>query len=303
MRKQSDEDMRRTVISLDRKGLRLISTHAPQSESVYAEITQRFGEKRLTQLLRCCVSWKKRSRIRRTTSENLMSATSADGATLERRHLALARPDLLRECAYLDGEWIFADETFDVLNPATGRVLGSAPALGADHALRAVEAAHRAQVPWARRSAGDRSRVLRRWFDLVTDHTEDLARLLTAEQGKPLTEARAEIQYAASFIEWFAEEARRIYGDTIPGSRADQRITTQKHPVGVVAAITPWNFPAAMITRKVAPALAVGCTVVLKPSELTPFSAMALALLAEEAGVPPGVFSVITGDRERSARC
>ena len=225
-----------------------------------------------------------------------MSVESADERRIEQRRLALKQPELLRERAYIDGEWIHADDTFAILNPATGRVLGNVPRLRADHTLRAVEAAHRSHPAWARRSAGDRSGVLRRWFDLVTHHTEDLARLLTAEQGKPLAEARAEIQYAASFIEWFSEEARRIYGETIPGHRADQRLTVQKHPVGVVAAITPWNFPAAMITRKVAPALAVGCTVVLKPSELTPLSAMALAFLAEQAGVPPGVFNVITGD-------
>src|SRR5688572_16416652 len=241
----------------------------------------------------CCVSWRKCWRDGKKRNRRPMSGEDADGRPIERRRLALKRPELLRESAYLDGHWLSGDETFDILNPATGRVLGRVPRLGAGHAQRAVEAAHRAHPAWARRSAGDRARVLRRWFELVTHHVEDLARLLTAEQGKPLAEARAEIQYAASFIEWFSEEARRVYGDTIPGHHADQRIIVQKHPVGVVAAITPWNFPAAMITRKVAPALAVGCTVVLKPSEMTPFSAMALAFLAEEAGVPPGVFNVI----------
>jgi succinate-semialdehyde dehydrogenase / glutarate-semialdehyde dehydrogenase len=225
-----------------------------------------------------------------------MSGADADSLRPERARLALKRPELLREGAYLDGKWVRADETFEILNPATGRALGSVPRLGAEQARHAVEAAHRSQPAWARRSAGDRSRVLRRWFELVAHHVEDLARLLTAEQGKPLAEARAEIQYAASFIEWFSEEARRVYGDTIPGHHADQRITVQKYPVGVVAAITPWNFPAAMITRKVAPALAVGCTVVLKPSEMTPFSALALAFLAEEAGVPAGVLNVLTGE-------
>lgn len=215
---------------------------------------------------------------------------------IERRRLALASPELLREAALIDGKWISVPERLIVLNPATERPLGSVPHLGSAHATRAVEAAHRALPAWRTRTPKERSIVLRRWFDLVNHHAGDLARLMTAEQGKPLAEARGEMTYAASFIEWFAEEAKRVYGDTIPPHQAGKRLMVNKQPVGVVAAVTPWNFPAAMITRKVAPALAVGCTVVLKPSELTPFSALALAYLAEQAGVPPGAFNVITGD-------
>jgi succinate-semialdehyde dehydrogenase/glutarate-semialdehyde dehydrogenase len=215
---------------------------------------------------------------------------------IERQRLGLSAPELLREAAFIDGEWVNAPEQMVVLNPATQRPLGSVPRLGASHATRAVEAAHRALPAWRKRTAKDRSAVLRRWFDLVNRHATDLARLMTAEQGKPLAEARGEVAYAASFIEWFAEEAKRVYGDTIPPHLQGKRLTVNKRAVGVVAAVTPWNFPAAMITRKVAPALAVGCTVVLKPSELTPFSALALAFLAEQAGVPPGAFNVITGD-------
>ncbi|WP_202624592.1 NAD-dependent succinate-semialdehyde dehydrogenase [Steroidobacter agaridevorans] len=215
---------------------------------------------------------------------------------MERSRLGLARPDLLREAAYIDGEWISANAVIGVNNPATGGLLGSVPELGAAETTQAVAAADRAFVTWSAKSAAERATVLRRWYELIVKHTEDLARLMTAEQGKPLAEARGEVTYAASFIEWFAEEARRAYGGIIPGHLPDKRLLVLKQPVGVVAAITPWNFPAAMITRKVAPALAVGCTVVLKPSELTPFSALALALLASEAGVPPGVFNVVTGE-------
>jgi succinate-semialdehyde dehydrogenase/glutarate-semialdehyde dehydrogenase len=216
--------------------------------------------------------------------------------TAERTRLALARPDLLREACYIDGAWVEGGAVVKVTNPATGRVLGTAPNLGRAEALRAVQAASTAGPDWRAQTGKERSRLLRRWFDLVTRHAEDLARLMTAEQGKPLAEARGEVAYAGAYIEWFAEEAKRAYGDTIPGHQRDKRIVVMRQPVGVVAAITPWNFPAAMITRKVAPALAVGCTVVLKPSELTPFSALALAVLAEEAGIPPGVFNVVTGD-------
>ena len=215
---------------------------------------------------------------------------------MERARLALARPELLREAAYLDGQWVRGSGTSDIINPASQRRIGTMPMLGAPEALRAVAAADRAFQGWKARSAPERCAILRRWYERVMAHREDLARLMTAEQGKPLAEARAEIAYAASFIEWFAEEGRRTYGDLIPADRADRRLLVTKEAVGVVAAITPWNFPAAMITRKVAPALAAGCTVVLKPSELTPFSALALALLAHEAGVPPGVFNVVTGD-------
>jgi len=214
----------------------------------------------------------------------------------ERDRLALSRPDLLREAAYIDGQWVTGNALIEVTNPANGRTIGTVPALGGDEAKTAVGAAHRAFDDWRRRSAADRGAVLRRWCVLMLEHTEDLARLMTAEQGKPLAEARGEVAYAASFIDWFAEEGKRAYGDVIPGHLPDMRLTVQRQPVGVVAAITPWNFPAAMITRKVAPALAAGCTVVLKPADLTPYSALALALLAEEAGVPAGVFNVVTGE-------
>ena len=224
-----------------------------------------------------------------------LAAIMNEEQAFERTRLALARPDLLREAAYINGEWRTGTQTIAVTNPATGRLLGHVPSLGAAETQEAVTAAHVAQPAWRARSAKERSSILRRWFEIVVAHTEDLARLMTAEQGKPLSESRGEIAYAAAFIEWFGEEAKRAYGDIIPGPQADRRILVLKEPVGVVAAVTPWNFPAAMITRKVAPALAAGCTVVLKPSELTPFSALALALLGEEAGVPHGVFNVVTG--------
>ncbi len=213
----------------------------------------------------------------------------------ERTRLALTRADLFREQAYVNGAWVDGDETLTVTNPATGQVLGVVPSLQARHAEAAVAAADAALTGWRRQTAKARGAILRRWFELMMTHQEDLARVLTAEQGKPLAEARGEIAYAASFLEWFAEEGRRAYGEIIPPHLADRRVLVTREPVGVVAAITPWNFPSAMITRKVGPALAAGCTVVLKPSELTPYSALALAVLAEEAGVPPGVFNIITG--------
>jgi len=209
--------------------------------------------------------------------------------------VGLARPDLFREAGYVNGRWVVSEETLAVCNPATGAVLGVVPALEARQAEAAVTAAHEALPAWSAMTAKARGLILRRWFELMTAHQEDLARLLTAEQGKPLAEARGEIAYAASFFEWFAEEGRRAYGDIIPPHLADRRLLVTREPVGVVSAITPWNFPAAMITRKVGPALAAGCTVVLKPSELTPFSALALAVLGEEAGVPAGVFNIVTG--------
>jgi succinate-semialdehyde dehydrogenase/glutarate-semialdehyde dehydrogenase len=220
----------------------------------------------------------------------------------ERDRLALRRPDLFRESAWIGGAWMQAQASLPVRNPASGQVLGSVPDCGELLATQAVGAAQQSLPAWSARSAAERARVLRRWNDLILQHAEDLARLLTAEQGKPLAEARGEIVYAASFIEWFAEEARRVYGEIIPGHDAGKRIAVIRQPVGVVAAITPWNFPAAMITRKVGPALAVGCTVVLKPSELTPFSALALAVLGEEAGLPAGVFNVVTGQAEPIGR-
>ncbi len=205
---------------------------------------------------------------------------------------------LLRQRCYIRGAWLGSPDgrTITVKNPASGQAIGTVPRLGAEGARTAIQAAQDALPAWRARTAKDRSSVLRRWFELILANQEDLATLLTAEQGKPLTESRGEIAYAASFIEWFAEEAKRVYGDTIPGHQVDKRLLVLKEPVGVVAAITPWNFPSAMVTRKVGPALAAGCTVVLKPASATPFSALALAELGERAGLPPGVFNVVTGD-------
>ncbi len=207
---------------------------------------------------------------------------------------------LLRQCCFIRGAWIDSADgrTITVKNPATGGVIGTVPRMGAEEARRAVQAAAAALPAWRARTARERAAVLRRWFELIMANQEDLATLMTAEQGKPMAESRGEIAYAASFIEWFAEEAKRVYGDTVPQHEADKRLLVLKEPVGVVAAITPWNFPAAMITRKAGPALAAGCTVVLKPSSATPFSALALAELGEQAGLPAGVFNVITGDSD-----
>jgi succinate-semialdehyde dehydrogenase/glutarate-semialdehyde dehydrogenase len=204
---------------------------------------------------------------------------------------------LFRQKGYIDGAWLDADGggTIAVDNPATGSKLGTVPKMGADETRRAIEAADRALPAWRAKTAKERAQILRKWFELMMANQEDLAQLMTAEQGKPLIESRGEIAYAASFIEWFAEEGKRIYGDTIPGHMADKRIVVLKQPIGVCAAITPWNFPAAMITRKAGPALASGCTMVLKPASQTPFSALALCELAERAGVPKGVFSCVTG--------
>jgi len=211
--------------------------------------------------------------------------------------LKLKDPKLFRQQCYVDGEWADADggSTIAVENPATGEKLGTVPKMGADETRRAIEAADRALPAWRARTAKERAVILRKWFELLMANQEDLAVLMTAEQGKPLTESRGEIAYAASFIEWFAEEGKRIYGDTIPAHGADKRIVVLKQPIGVCAAITPWNFPAAMITRKAGPALAAGCTMVLKPASQTPYSALALCELAERAGVPKGVFSCVTG--------
>ena len=203
--------------------------------------------------------------------------------------------NLFRQLAYVAGQWIDGAETLTVTNPATGEVVGTVPSLGASETRQAIKKAAEVQGAWAARTAKDRAEVLRRWFELMTEHSEALARLMTTEQGKPLAEARGEVAYAASFAEWFAEEAKRTYGHTIPAHKTDARIVVTQQPVGVVGAITPWNFPLAMITRKAAPALAAGCSVVIKPSELTPFSALAMMVLAEEAGVPPGLMSVVTG--------
>ena len=211
--------------------------------------------------------------------------------------LQLKDAALFRQQCYVGGRWCDADsgKTIAVTNPATGATLGSVPNMSADETRRAIEAANAAWPAWRAKTGKERAAVLRKWNDLMLANQEDLARLMTTEQGKPLTESRGEIAYAASFIEWFAEEGKRIYGDTIPGHQADKRIVVIKEPIGVCAAITPWNFPAAMITRKAGPALAAGCTMVLKPATATPFSALALAELAERAGVPKGVFSVVTG--------
>ena len=212
--------------------------------------------------------------------------------------LQLQDPALLRQACYIDGAWVGADngQTFAVTNPASGAAIAQVPRCGAAETARAITAAERALTSWRETTAAERSRILRRWFDLLLAHQDDLARLMTAEQGKPLAEARGEIAYAAAYVEWYAEEAKRAYGEVIPSPFKDRQIVVTKEPIGVCAAITPWNFPAAMITRKVAPALAAGCTMVLKPAEQTPLSALALAVLAERAGVPAGVFSVLTGD-------
>ena len=211
--------------------------------------------------------------------------------------LTLKDPSLLRQQCYVDGGWIDADAggTIGVKNPATGEPIGTVPNAGAAETRRAIEAASRAFPAWAAKTAKERAAILRRWNDLMLANVDDLAALMTAEQGKPLAESRGEIAYAASFIEWFAEEGKRVYGDVIPGHQPDKRIVVLRQPIGVVAAITPWNFPAAMITRKAGPALAAGCTFVCKPATQTPYSALAMAELAERAGVPKGVFSVVTG--------
>ena len=208
----------------------------------------------------------------------------------------LRRPDLLCQRAYLGGEWVEAESgrTFEVRNPARGDVIARIPDLGRAEIARAIDAAHAAQKPWAAKTGKERAKVLRRWYDLMMEHQEDLAVLMTAEQGKPLSESRGEVAYGAAFVEWFGEEAKRVYGETVPGHLPDKRITVIRQPIGVAAGITPWNFPNAMIARKVAPALAAGCSFVSRPASLTPLSALAMARLAEEAGVPPGVFSVVT---------
>ncbi|HZG20686.1 MAG TPA: NADP-dependent succinate-semialdehyde dehydrogenase [Herbaspirillum sp.] len=211
--------------------------------------------------------------------------------------LELAHAELFRQQCFIDGEWTDALDgaTVAVTNPATGAILGTVPRMGQRETARAIDAANAAWPAWRRKTAKERAIVLRRWYELMIAHTDDLARIMTAEQGKPLAEARGEIAYAAAYLEWFGEEAKRIYGDTIPGPAPDRRIVVIREPIGVCAAITPWNFPAAMITRKVGAALAAGCPIVVKPATQTPYSALALAELAQQAGVPAGVFSVLTG--------
>jgi succinate-semialdehyde dehydrogenase/glutarate-semialdehyde dehydrogenase len=218
--------------------------------------------------------------------------------------LPLKDPSLFRQANYIDGKWVEAEsgKTLPVRNPATEEVIGEVPAMGAAETRRAIEAAHRAFPAWRALLAQERAAILRKLNDLMLANAEDLAVIMTAEQGKPLTESRGEITYAASFIEWFAEEAKRIYGDTIPQNAKGRRIIVQKEPVGVFASITPWNFPAAMITRKAGPGWAAGCTGVLRPASQTPFSALALAVLAERAGMPPGVCNIITGPSGETGR-
>jgi succinate-semialdehyde dehydrogenase/glutarate-semialdehyde dehydrogenase len=211
--------------------------------------------------------------------------------------LQLKDPALLRQQSYIDGKWADAESraTLDVVNPATREKIGTVPKMGATETRRAIEAASRALPEWAKKTAKERAVILRRWYDLMLAHQDDLATIMTAEQGKPLAESKGEILYSASFIEWFGEEGKRVYGDVIPGHQADKRILVLRQPVGVVAAITPWNFPSAMIARKVAPALAAGCTFVCKPATQTPYSAFAMAELAARAGVPAGVINILTG--------
>lgn len=211
--------------------------------------------------------------------------------------MLIKNPSLFRQQAFIDGVWLDADskKVISVSNPATGETIGTVPRMGVDETRRAIEAANKALPAWSALTAKERGSKLRRWFELMMANQEDLAVLMTSEQGKPLAESRGEIAYAASFIEWFAEEGKRIYGDVIPGHQPDKRLLVLKQPIGVTAAITPWNFPAAMITRKAGPALAAGCTMVIKPASQTPFSALAMVALAQEAGIPNGVLSVVTG--------
>jgi succinate-semialdehyde dehydrogenase/glutarate-semialdehyde dehydrogenase len=211
--------------------------------------------------------------------------------------MKLERRELLRSHCYADGKWIEGADgrRITVIDPATGTPVGSVPALGGEETAAAIQAAHRAWPAWRSMSAKERARLLRRWYDLLVAHRRDLAAIMTMEQGKPLVEAEEEILYGAGYIEWYAEEGKRVYGDTIPMGQPGKRIIVLKEPVGVCAAITPWNFPSSMIARKAAPALAAGCPVVVKPASQTPFSALALAYLAAEAGIPPGVFNVVTG--------
>src|SRR6201981_1629779 len=216
--------------------------------------------------------------------------------------LELKDPKLFRQQCYVNGAWVDALNrgTIPVTNPATGEQLGTVPRMGAEETRQAIEAADKELPAWRAKTAKERAQILRRLFDLMMANQDDLAVLMTAEQGKPLAESKGEIAYAASFIEWFGEEGKRVYGDTIPGHQADKRILVLRQPVGVVAAITPWNFPAAMITRKAAPALAAGCTFIVQPAGQAPYSALAMAELGRRAGIPAGVLNVVTG-RQASA--
>jgi succinate-semialdehyde dehydrogenase/glutarate-semialdehyde dehydrogenase len=226
-------------------------------------------------------------------------------ATIMRKQKAIPNlrdNTLLRNTAFIDGEWIqsTAGETFDVLDPTDDATIATVPNMGTSETQHAIDAAARAFPSWAAKTGKERATVMRQWFDLIINNADDLAALMTAEQGKPLAEAKAEIVYGASFVEWFAEEAKRVSGDVMASPWADRRIIVLKQPIGVCASITPWNFPIAMITRKVAPAIAAGCTIVIKPAEQTPLSALAIAALAERAGFPPGVINIVTADAERS---
>lgn len=210
--------------------------------------------------------------------------------------LKIKNKDLMKDKAYIDGQWVGADsgKSFDVVNPATGETLGAVPDMGAAETERAIAAGKKAMKAWAAKTAKERCNIMKEWYRLIMQNQEDLAQILTAEQGKPLAEARGEVAYGASFIEWYAEEAKRVYGDIIPTHKNDARVLVIRQPIGVVGAVTPWNFPNAMITRKVAPAMAAGCPSVLKPAEDTPLSALALAVLAEQAGIPAGIFNLVT---------
>ncbi|MER9782488.1 NAD-dependent succinate-semialdehyde dehydrogenase [Mesorhizobium sp. M0217] len=230
-----------------------------------------------------------------------MRQTLENAVTIDQQ---LKDPSLFAELCYIGGKWVGANSAVitPVDNPATGEIIGNVPRCGTEETQDAIAAADLALKSWRRKTADERAALLERWFDLIIENSDDLARIMTLEQGKPLAEARGEIVYGASFVKWFAEEARRVYGETIPAASADGRIIVQKHPIGVVAAITPWNFPNAMITRKAAPALAAGCTIVIKPAELTPFSALALGILAERAGIPNGVINIVTGQAAEIGR-
>jgi len=215
-------------------------------------------------------------------------------------HDQLSDPELLKSQAWLDGQWVDSSSRFAVINPADGSHLVDVPNQGTKEAEQAIAAAARAFTGWAAKTGKERAQLMRKWFDLIVANADDLAKLMTAEQGKPVPEAKGEVMYGASFIEWFAEEAKRVNGDVLASPAADRRLVTLKQPIGVCAAITPWNFPIAMITRKIAPAMAAGCTIVIKPAEQTPLSALALAELAHRAGIPAGVINVLTADSEQS---
>ncbi len=212
--------------------------------------------------------------------------------------MILQKSALFRQECFINGKWIRTRSVLEVIDPASQRLVGNVPSVGEQETLAAIQAAHQAFSPWKNLTAKERSIILKKWYELIINHVQDLAAIMSREQGKPLAEAEREVMSCAAYVEWFAEEAKRVYGDTIPMSQKGKRIVVLKEPVGVCAAITPWNFPLSTITRKAAPALAAGCTVVVKPSSYTPFSALALAVLAEEAGFPPGAFNVITGKAE-----